>query len=132
MSTILHILNGDSTARSFEKTGLDGDILVWREILSQGPLQEDISSADFWKRRETWICKTFNDSVEHYHKYVVAPLQMLNEPCREITLWFEFDLHCQLNLLGVINMLLDKADLSTPAIYLVCPVEFPGKENFGG
>jgi hypothetical protein len=132
MSSILHILNGDSTAHGFKETGLEGGLLVWREILSQGPLPEDISSADFWKARETWICKTFNDTPEHYQEYVVNPLEMLNEPYKEINLWFEFDLHCQANLLGVINMLLKKTDLSMPAVYLICPGEFPGKEIFRG
>jgi hypothetical protein len=132
MSTILHILNGDSTAHSFEQTGLDGDILVWREILSQGPLQEDVSSGAFWSARSKWICKTFNDTPEHYQEYVINPLEKLSEPYGEINLWFEFDLHCQANLLGVLNMLLKKTDLSMPAVYLICPGEFPGKEIFRG
>ena len=59
MSSILHILNGDSTAYSFKDTGLDGDILVWREVLSQGPLQEDISSAAFWEARSAMDMQNF-------------------------------------------------------------------------
>lgn len=132
MGPSLHILNGDSTARGFEQTGLEGDILVWREILSQGPLIEDISSAGFWKAREAWICRTFNDRGEHYREYVVSPLGKLSDPYGEINLWFEFDLHCQANLLGVLNMLLKRTDLSMPAIFLICPDEFPGKEDFRG
>lgn len=132
MGTILHILNGDSTAHSFEQTGLAGDLLVWREILSQGPLQEDISSAAFWSARSEWLCKTFNDRPEHYQEWVVNPLEKLSEPYEEINLWFEFDLHCQANLLGVIAMLLKKTDLSSPAVYLVCPDEYPGVEDFRG
>jgi hypothetical protein len=132
MSTILHILNGDSTAHSFEHTGLEGDVLVWREILSQGPLQENISSADFWKSREAWICKSFKDTPEHYQEYVVNPLAKLSEPYEEINLWFEFDLHCQANLLGVMAMLSENTDLSPPAVYLICPGDFPGKSDFRG
>ena len=132
MSSILHILNGDSTAHSFEHTGLDGDILVWREILSQGPLQEDISSGNFWKAREQWISKTFNDRPEHYQEYVLNPLEKLSKPYKEITLWFEFDLHCQVNMLGVMAMMRKKTDLSAPTIYLVCPCEYPGVADFRG
>jgi hypothetical protein len=132
MSSILHILNGDSTAHSFKETGLDGDILVWREILSQGPLMEDISSGAFWKMREKWICKTFKDQPEHYQEYVVGPLEKLSEPYDEINLWFEFDLHCQANLLGVMAMLLKHTDLSGPEIFLICPGDFPGKADFRG
>jgi hypothetical protein len=132
MSTILHILNGDSTAHGFEQTGLEGDLLVWREILSQGPLLENISSADFWKAREGWICKIFNDMPAHYQEYVLNPLEKLSKPYAEINLWFEFDLHCQANLLGVMAMLSRNTDLSPPAIYLICPGDFPGKSEFRG
>ena len=132
MGSILHILNGDSTAHSFEHTGLEGDILVWREIFSQGPLVEDISSAEFWKLREAWICRNFNDRPEHYREYVVNPLEKLSKPYQEINLWFEFDLHCQANMLGVMAMLNKHTDLSGPAIYLICPGDFPGKADFRG
>jgi Domain of unknown function (DUF1835) len=132
MSTILHILNGDSTAYSFEDTGLDGDVLVWREVFSQGPLLEDISSSAFWKDRSEWICNSFNDTPENYQGKVINPLEKLSEPYDEINIWFEFDLHCQANLLGVINLLVKKTDLSMPAIFLICPDEFPGKEIFRG
>jgi hypothetical protein len=132
MPAILHILNGDSTAHSFRDTGLEGDTLVWREIFSQGPLIEDISSAEFWKLREEWLCKTFSEVPDDYEKTVVTPLEKLKEPYDEINLWFEFDLHCQANMLGVMELLVKNTDLSAPNIYLICPGSFPGKSNFKG
>lgn len=129
---ILHILNGDSTLRSFEDTGLEGDRLVWREILSEGPLEADISSASFWRARASWIGKTFRETPEDYLTAMMGELSKLGEPYDEINLWFEFDLHCQANLLGVLNYLIKKTDLSAPAVYLICPEDFPGKENFMG
>ena len=39
--SILHILNGDSTRYGFEQTGIEGDIMVWREVLSEGPVEEN-------------------------------------------------------------------------------------------
>ena len=129
---ILHILNGDSTLGGFEQTGLDGDIMVWREMFSEGPLEENISSAGFWRNREDWICETFNENNEKYQHNVLDQLTKLSEQYDEINLWFEFDLHCQANLLGVIAYLEQKTDLSAPAIYLVCPGDFPGKKDFRG
>ncbi|MFI5161173.1 MAG: DUF1835 domain-containing protein [Sphingobacteriales bacterium] len=129
---ILHVLNGDSTAHGFRDTGLEGDILVWREVFSQGPLTENIASADFWKAREKWLCSTFDEVPDEYLDKVVNPLSKLSEPYEEINLWFEFDLHCQVNLLGVMALLSKNTDLSPPAIYLICPGDFPGKENFKG
>ncbi|MBV8391322.1 MAG: DUF1835 domain-containing protein [Mucilaginibacter sp.] len=132
MNSVLHILNGDSTAYSFKDTGLDGDILVWREVLSQGPLIEDISSAAFWEMRSEWICKGLNETPENYRKKVIEPLEKLSNIYDEITLWFEFDLHCQINMLGVMEMMLKHTDLSIPKIYLVCPGECAGVEDFRG
>jgi hypothetical protein len=132
MSSILHILNGDSTAYSFKDTGLDGDILVWREVLSQGPLLEDISSAAFWEARSEWIRKKFNETPEQYDEKVIKPLEKLSNIYDEITLWFEFDLHCQINMLGVMVMMLKHTDLSIPRIYLVCTDECIGVEDFRG
>ena len=132
MASILHILNGDSTAHSFYETGLDGDVLVWREVLSQGPLVEDISSAAFWNARSEWICGGFNETPDNYAENVIKPLEKLSEPYEEINLWFEFDLHCQCNLLGVMMMIAKRVDLSEQAIYLICPDEFPEKPNFKG
>jgi len=132
MASILHILNGDSTALSFNETGLEGQTLIWREVLSQGPLIEDISSSDFWNARSEWICKGLNETPEHYQEHVVNQLEKLSEPYDEINLWFEFDLHCQCNLLGVMMMIAKRTDLSEQAIYLICPDNFPGKPIFRG
>jgi len=129
---ILHILNGDSTLQGFEQTGLDGDTLVWREILSQGPLEENISSGSFWKARQEWIGETFKETRESYQESMLDQLAKLSEPYDEINIWFEFDLHCQANMLGVMTYLKQKTDLSGPAIFLICPGEYPGKENFRG
>jgi hypothetical protein len=132
MSNILHILNGDSTAYGFKDTGLDGDILIWREVLSQGPLIEDSSSAEFWEKRSEWICKGFNETPGNYRKKVIEPLGKLSNIYDEITLWFEFDLHCQINMLGVMAMMLKRTDLSIPKTYLVSPNEYEGVADFRG
>jgi hypothetical protein len=132
MSSILHILNGDSTLYGFNQTGLDGDVMVWREVLSEGPLQENISSASFWTARSEWISKTFNEPVEDYQHKMIEELGKLNGSYDEINLWFEFDLHCQVNLLGVMQMLNQQTNMSLPAVYLICPACYPGIDDFRG
>ncbi|HZY36901.1 MAG TPA: DUF1835 domain-containing protein [Mucilaginibacter sp.] len=129
---VLHILNGDSTAQTFAETGLEGDVLVWREVLSEGPLIENITSAEFWRGRSAWIGEAFSEATEGYQQSVLNELTRLEDPYDEINLWFEFDLHCQVNMLGVMNYLRQKTDLSHPAIFLICPDDYPGKEDFRG
>ena len=38
MMKTLHVLNGDATAHPFASAGLPGDVAIWREMLSEGPL----------------------------------------------------------------------------------------------
>lgn len=116
----------------FNGTGLDGDVLVWREILSEGPVIEDISSARFWELRSAWIYTQFNAPSEEYQTKIIDEVAKLSFPYAEITLWFEYDLHCQVNLLGILNLLRLHADLNEQNIYLVCPSEYPGKPDFKG
>ena len=132
MEDTLHILNGDATLHIFEQTGLDGDIMVWREVLSQGPVEENISSGSFWKNRSAWISKAFDDAPDDYEEKVINQLSKLSDPYREINLWFEYDLHCQVNMLDVIMMLRKQTNLSGEAIFLICPGNYPGIENFKG
>ena len=132
MSPILHVLNGDSTLNGFEQTSLDGDITVWREVLSEGPVSENIEAAAFWQQRAAFISQTFEDTPEHYNDSMVAQLEKFSQPYEEINLWFEFDLHCQVNLLGVMMLLSQKTNLSGPAVYLICPAEVPGVADFRG
>jgi hypothetical protein len=128
----LHILNGDSTAKSFDDTGLDGDVMVWREVLSEGPVEANIRSGSFWRNRMDWICGNSGEPQDKYQHDVLDELVKLDEPYDELNLWFEFDVHCQLNMLGVLAWLKQRTDLSTPAIFLISPADFPGKENFRG
>lgn len=129
---ILHILNGDSTNYGFEQTGLEGDVLIWREVLSEGPLEKTISSAHFWRVRQEWIEGAFNETPDKYQHKMLDQLSILSGQYDEINLWFEFDLHCQVNLLGIMAYLEQKTDLSAPAIYLICPGDYPGKADFRG
>ncbi len=129
---VLHILNGDSTAESFKDTGFEGEVMVWREVLSEGPVSEDLVSAQFWQNRSEWISEAFNETPDNYQQSVLNELARLDGAFDEINLWFEYDLHCQVNMLGVMNYLKRKTDLSGPAIFLICPSDYPGKENFGG
>lgn len=132
MSTILHILNGDATLHSFEQTGLEGTTLIWREVLSEGPLEDDITGASFWNKRSDWITRNFNDTPENYEQKVINELALLNNAYEEINLWFEFDLHCQMNLLGVLMLLKRQVDLSQPRLYLISPDDYPEVTDFRG
>ncbi|OOQ60461.1 hypothetical protein [Mucilaginibacter pedocola] len=132
MNSTLHILNGDATLPGFTDAGLDGDIMIWREVLSEGPLKQNIASAEFWQLRSGWISRTYGETPDGYHHNMIVPLEKLSEPYEEINLWFEFDLHCQVNLLGAMMLLNQQTNLSAPQVYLISPAEYPDKPDFMG
>lgn len=132
MANVLHVLNGDATLNGFRQTGIKGDVMVWREVLSEGPLLTNVVDAEFWNRRSAWVSSAFKDSTQQYSGKVIDELAMLDKTYKEINLWFEFDLHCQINLLGVINYIEERGDLSTPALYLICPDHYRGVNPFFG
>ncbi|NNC70723.1 MAG: DUF1835 domain-containing protein [Flavobacteriaceae bacterium] len=121
MSRSVHILNGDSISFLLKESGLTGDIIVWREMLCDGPLVNNVGSDDFWIQRYKFFEQELQiEKLEYYEKTIkelvaIEDLSMYNE----VVLWFEYDLFCQINLLALCSYLLKhyKKDIS---YYLVC------------
>lgn len=106
MSKILHILNGDSTLSIFQKSGIEGDTFVWREVLSDGPVHPAFGSKDFWDLRNSFMSASFKLKQNEYSKEVkeiyLNTVKHLDS-YDEIVLWFEYDLFCQVNMMALIH-----------------------------
>lgn len=131
---ILHILNGDGTAHKFRQTRLPGEVLVWREILSEGPAIYDQGEKIFWQNRQQYITQTYQVAAADYEQQVLAELYKLEEVAHastEIVLWFEHDLLCQINLIYLLHWFYHRrpANLS---LKLICINQYPGKPYFRG
>ena len=103
---LLHILNGDATLELFKQTEIQGDLFVWREILCEGPTHPQVGSEAFWQLRTAFLSTRYPEQAK---KYLTAFRQQLRSidlgSYDEIVLWFEHDLFCQINFLGVIAWL---------------------------
>lgn len=122
MSQTLHILNGDSTKSIFEQTGIAGDIFVWREVLSEGPVSPDFNSAEFWNQREEFMTAYFSLEEGEYQRDLMTPFQQMEEQLEdysEVCLWFEYDLFCQINMIALIHWF-EKKRLPGQTISLIC------------
>ncbi|MEJ8800443.1 DUF1835 domain-containing protein [Pontibacter sp. H249] len=117
----LHILNGDATLPVFEKANFPGQVLVWREVLSEGPAIGIIPEHEFWQHRQKYICETYQESTENYKQKALSALSKLDNAHAffEVILWFDSDLMCQVNLL----YLLQKLSQVKPAVVSVCTPE---------
>lgn len=125
----LHILNGDATLHVFKDTHIDGDILVWREILAEGP----VSKSNLWDVRSEWICNTFGASPEDFAQGVINEAEKLKQlnNYNEVILWFEYDLVCQINLTYILSVLNENYKIDQ-LISLICPDHIEGLPNFKG
>ena len=130
MNNSLHILNGDSTAQIFSRSSIPGDVIVWREMLCDGSLHKDVGSDEFWKKRYDYFENEVGVSKIDYFDKTIKELIQLEDLSNynEIVLWFEYDLFCQVNLLGLCTYLL-KYFRKNINYYLVCTGHEDGKPD---
>ncbi|WP_298316296.1 DUF1835 domain-containing protein [uncultured Aquimarina sp.] len=118
----LHITNGDSlTDRLKELNLVDGEFLIWREMLCEGPTDIRIETDEAIERRKGFLEKYYRIVNDDYEEKFISQLNKLNniEKYDEIVLWFEYDLFCHINMIAAISLLLRKGIKDTP-VYLVC------------
>ncbi|WP_187260614.1 DUF1835 domain-containing protein [Pontibacter beigongshangensis] len=105
MVKTLHILNGDASVAAFEAAALPGDVIVWREIMSEGPLVAQCKDDACWELRQEYIQQHYAETAEVYKAKVLDVLLQLRQlyGYKEVLLWFDTDLMCQINLLFLLN-----------------------------
>jgi len=123
----LHITNGNSLTDYLRELDFTEDILTWQEMLCEGPTIPKIDSEDFFNLRSEFLKEYYDIEVDS--KELQKELSKLDntEAYTEINLWFEYDLFCHINLLGVINLLHQK-NIKKP-LYLICSGRVKGEKN---
>lgn len=104
----LNVLNGEALKEYFTKNfdGYAEDIISFNECLVDGELHENIFSKEFFSIRENFITEYFEVSAEVYKEKSINELKpLLDNRYDEITLWFDFDMFCQINMLSVLAYL---------------------------
>lgn len=127
---MLHIVNGDSFGTKLRASGIDGDILVWRESLIEGPVFVDFSSEEARCVRRKYFAergipeRLFQENTESQE----AELDERSQNEEGIVLWFEHDLYDQIMLIHLLYRLRETA----VPLYLLCIDSFPGVSLFSG
>lgn len=131
-ATILHITNGDSTTNYLKKLKFQGDFITWREMLCEGKTTTDVGSESFWKNRFDFFKTSYKVGKKKFIDYTLKEYRALcnKKESKEIVLWFEHDLFCQINMLAVISWL--KNYRKGYHISLVCSGKIKGSKKLKG
>lgn len=113
----------------FGRTGLEGEVHVFRECLVDGPLKTD-GKASFWRMRGDYLSAGDPRQIGFYEVKVRRELEAFFKkvPESEINLWFEHELFCQVNLWFCLHRLRDTG--AEP--YVVYPVHQNEDEIWDG
>ncbi len=126
----LHIANGNILAQNILDLEIQGDIVIWREMLCEGPTTYELGTPEFIKIRKAFLKSCYQINPEDYEDKFLKELHKLDsiKNIDEIILWFEFDLFSHINMLAAISRLLEnKVDLP---VYLVCSKKLKGEKEF--
>ncbi len=100
----LHILNGSEMLSHFQINYPDKTKIYtsFNEAMCWGDVSEDIFSKEFIRLRS----RSLNTIADEYKKTVIVPLSSLfSKDELVITLWFDSDMFCQINLLTLLAYL---------------------------
>lgn len=127
--TALHITNGDGLTEKMLSLNLPGQVIVWREMLCEGPTVQEVGSREFIKQRKKFLKQTYAFSSEDYEEKFLSQLKLLRAAKNYdyIVLWFEFDLFCHINMLAAISYYLDHKE--NKPFFLVCSKKLKGEDE---
>ncbi|WP_019909829.1 DUF1835 domain-containing protein [Paenibacillus sp. HW567] len=130
---MLHIVNGDVVGDMLKKGIVQGDVLVWREIYSSGPIFEELSGPKERIGRAQYLEQRLGIPSAEYIANCEEQEKKLRNSARyhEIVLWFEHDLFDQ-SMLAYLLHWFKRHKLDRTKLSLLCIGEFPGIERFHG
>ncbi|WP_420317031.1 DUF1835 domain-containing protein [Ekhidna sp.] len=122
-----HILNGDSLKGQFPKDQIEGEIVVARECMVDGPVSE-VNLESLFEKRAKFIAESYG--IDDYFEKSVPEINQIIQikDGANVSIWFEEDLFCQTNLWFVCSLLYQK----NISVSLVLPNGSNLAYGFGG
>ena len=129
----LHVLNGDSMAETMRGSTIEGTLLVWADVLHEGPVAGATSAEQWRERRARFLAgeryTTYEEVLASYERWDAALERFVDHD--EVVLWFEHDLFDQLLLIRHLDWF-SRRELGRTTLQLICIGAFPGIEPFHG
>lgn len=129
---MLHITNGDSAAGSLRAAGLPGEVLAWRDVPAEGPVPAGLTLDELAPVRARFLAQSgwasYDEALADLRRQYAALAATAHD---EVVLWFEHDLHDQLQLAQLLDWFATHAHGST-MLSLVVIGEYPDVTPFYG
>lgn len=129
----LHVTNGESAGTTLRQTSLGGSVLSWEDVLTEGPVPA-LPSAELRRVRARFLSdggwggmQTILDGLEQRDLLFEHALRER----RPLVLWFEHDLHDQLQLLQILARA-DEIGFETERLELLNIGSFDRRPGFRG
>jgi hypothetical protein len=105
----LHITNGDSATPGIAAADPSGDVAPWRDILHEGPVPAGLSLRETSAVRARFLSDEEFGNIEEITRSFAERDDLLSRftDYDEVTLWFEWDLYDQLQLIQILDFLAD-------------------------
>jgi hypothetical protein len=123
----LHVVSGPSVVGTMIATDLGGDVLSWDDVLYDGPVPTAVDVPELRRIRSEFLAESHRGSTIGFLTYFTARDRAV-VAAEDIILWFDADLHCQLQLVQVLVSLRE----SPRRARLICIDSFPGYPGFVG
>ncbi|WP_339317829.1 sigma-70 family RNA polymerase sigma factor [Paenibacillus sp. FSL R10-2734] len=130
---VLHIVNGDVVGDKLRQGIVKGDVLVWREVYSHGPVFLEPTEKDNRVVRAQYLEQTMGIPQMEFIQGSESQEKILADfhKYEEVVLWFEHDLFDQTMLCYLLHWFSKQRKGSTK-LSLLCIGEYPGIELFRG
>jgi hypothetical protein len=124
------LLNGDCLAEQLKAAELPLERIVFREALVSGPL-DGATWEEFWETRIGFLTQNYGATTQEVQEKTVAELEKIRSLADgvELSLWFEDDLFCQVNLWFVLHLLSESPKIK---VYRVFPPEVSPANRWRG
>ena len=125
---MLHLTNGDATASLIRRTGVSGAVVAWRDVLYEGPVPAGLSLEGMSDVRARFLASRKWGTFPEISAALGARDSALRGS-RRIVLWFEHDLHDQLQLLQILSTLSFQSETTAE---MICIGAHPAIHPFHG
>lgn len=132
---MLHIHPGECSADALRAGGVPGTVMVWSDVLTEGPLPLDVSP-EAWRRARAGALRgdapdgpTLPDLLDRLRRQDDALARSLDHD--EVVLWFDACLYDQSILLRLLAGF-SQRPLGSTVLSLICIGAYPGCDRFCG